>query len=76
MGEICSFNERNDRYKGNLLKGLETKCSSTSNWEIRLDENRMCLGILMACDWFPQLQMTQPILADSSGAMIAPERSM
>ena len=23
MGEICSFNERNDRYKGNLLKGVD-----------------------------------------------------
>ena len=25
MGEICSFNERNDRYKGNLLIGIDNK---------------------------------------------------
>ena len=23
MGEICSFNERNDRYKGNLLRVID-----------------------------------------------------
>ena len=35
MGEICSFNERNDRYKGNLLIGIDN-CSGAALKGVRL----------------------------------------